>query len=131
MGELSRKDAGASPCTPHAPVWLQKAAQKNPAERKGDARDRSSQCSPHPALVLGRQLSVRRCGGAQRGRDGPFRAKVMCGERLALTWGSPESLQPCREDLHKSCPFPFEPGLSREPLRVSRLGDAKPWLGSP
>lgn len=86
--------------------------EKKPGERKGGARGRPSRCSPHPALVLGRQLSVLHCGGAQRGRDGPFRAEVTCREGLAPTQGSPESLQPCREEPPRICPLPFEPGLS-------------------
>ena len=98
-------------CPPCAPAWLQKAAEKNPAERKGGTRGRPSRCSPHPALVSGRQLLALHCGGAQRGRDGPFRAEVTSGLGLAPTRGSPESLQPCREDPHKSCPLPFEPGF--------------------
>lgn len=52
------------------------------------------------------------CGGAQRGKDGPFRAEVKHREGLAPTRGSVENLQPCREDPHKSCPLLFEPGLS-------------------
>jgi len=67
---------------------------------------------PSPRSCAGRQLLGLHCGGAQRGREGPFRAEVTRGEGLALTRGSPESPQPCKEDPHKTCSLPFKLNLS-------------------
>lgn len=92
-------------------VWVQKAAQKNPAERKGLCEGLSLPVLPSPRSYFGAAAAgcciVVGLKGAEMALSEPRSHTAGDYHQPGLS-GKP---QPRRADPHKSYPLPFEPGL--------------------